>query len=78
MTVCYELPARRIDGTASRLVKGLDSAVRRSAGAISRWNRRRTTIRALQALSDHHLLDIGLERSRIAATVDELLDNEPA
>ena len=62
-----ERPGRQIDGIPSigalRLVNGLESAVRRSVGGISRWRQRRIAIRKLQALSDHHLADIGLDRS---------------
>ncbi len=57
-----------------RLVNGLESAVRRSVGGISRWRRRRTAIRELQALSDHHLTDIGLDRSQIVSTVEEIIE----
>lgn len=69
-------PGREIDGIPSiralRLVNGLESAVRRSVGGISRWRRRRTLIRKLQALSDHYLTDIGLDRSQIVSTVEEI------
>jgi len=68
-------PDRQIDGFPSiwalRLVNGLELAVRRSFGWISRWRQRRTTIRKLQALSDHYLLDIGLDRPQIVSTVEE-------
>lgn len=71
-------PGRRIDEIPSfgalRLVNGLESAVRRSIGAISRWRQRRTAIRELQALSDHHLTDIGLDRSQIVTTVEEIIE----
>ena len=55
-----------------RLVKGLESAVRRSIRGISRWHQRRRAIRELQALSDHHLADIGMDRSRIVSVVEEM------
>ena len=77
-------PGRQIDGTPSigalRLVNGLESAVRRSVGGISRWRQRRTAIRELQALSDHYLTDIGLDRSQIVSTVEEIIEtgNQPA
>ena len=71
-----ERPGRQIDGMlrigALRLVKCLKSAVRRSIGGISRWRRRRTAIRALQALSDHCLTDIGLDRSQIVSTAEKI------
>ncbi len=73
-----ERPARQVDGFlgigASRLVNGLVWAVRRSVGGISRWRHRRTAIRELQALSEHYLTDIGLERSQIVSTVDEIIE----
>ena len=73
-----ERPGRQIDGIPSigalRLVNGLESAVRRSVGGISRWRQRRTAIRELQALSDHHLTDIGLDRSQIVSTVEEIIE----
>ncbi len=71
-------PGRQIGAIPSigalRLVNGLKSAVRRSAGVISRWRQRRTAIRELQALSDHHLTDIGLDRSQIVTTVEEIIE----
>ncbi|WP_282611124.1 DUF1127 domain-containing protein [Pelagibius sp. Alg239-R121] len=41
---------------------------------IARWHRRRTTIRALRDLNDYYLKDIGLDRSQIEATVEEMID----
>ena len=71
-------PGRRIDSIPSvgalRLINGLKSAVRRSAGGISRWRRRRKAIRELQALSDHYLADIGLDRSQIVSTIEEMIE----
>ncbi len=73
-----ERPGYQIDGIPSigalRLVNGLESAVRRSVGGISRWRQRRTAIRELQALSDRHLTDIGLDRSQIVSTVEEIME----
>ncbi len=73
-----ERPGRQIDGILSigalRLANGLESVVRRSVGGISRWHQRRTAIRALQALSDHLLTDIGLDRSQIVSTVEEIVE----
>ncbi len=70
-------PSRQINGSPSigalRLVDGLKSAVRRIAGGISRWRQRRTAIRELQALSDHYLKDIGLDRAQIVSTVEEII-----
>jgi len=59
---------------ALRLVDVLASAVRRSVRVISRWRRRRAAIRELRALNDHYLRDIGLDRSRIVSTVEEILE----
>ena len=33
-----------------------------------------TAIRELQALSDHHLTDIGLDRSQIVSTVEDIIE----
>ena len=73
-----ERPGRQINAILSigvlRLVNG--SALRRSLGWISLWRRRRTAIRELQALSDHHLADIGLDRSQIVSTVEKTIKFE--
>jgi len=73
-----ERPGHQIDGILSigalRLVNGLESAVRRSVGGVSRWRQRRTAIRELQALSDHYLTDIGLDRSQIVSTVEKIVE----
>jgi uncharacterized protein YjiS (DUF1127 family) len=73
-----EQPGRQINAIlrigALRLVDG--SALRRSLGWISLWRRRRTAIRELQALSDHHLADIGLDRSQIVSTVEKTIKFE--
>ncbi len=71
-----ERPGRQINAILSigalRLVNG--SALRRSAAGISRWRQRRTAIRELQALSDHHLTGIGLDRSQIVSTVEAIIE----
>ena len=46
----------------------------RNLGWISRWRQRRTAIRELQALSDHYLTDIGLDRSQIVSTVEDIIE----
>ncbi len=73
-----EQPGRQIDGIPSigalRLVNGLETTVRRSAGGIFRSRQRRTAIREFQALNDHHLTDIGLDRSKIVSTVEEVIE----
>ena len=73
---------RQIDGQidgipgigALRLVNGLKSAVRRSVGVISRWRQGRRAARELQALSDHYLTDIGLDRSQIVPRVEKMIE----
>ena len=71
-------PGRQIGGLpnigAWRLVGGLVSALRRLVGGVSRWRRRRSAIRMLQALSDHHLRDIGLDRSQIVSRVEVTIE----
>ena len=56
-----------------RLVNGPISAVRWIVGGISRWRRRRNAIRELQAISDHYLKDIGLDRSQIVPAVENMI-----
>ena len=58
----------------ARPAGALASAFRRLAGGIARWRRWRRAIRDLQALSAHHLADIGLERAQIVPTVEALLE----
>lgn len=54
------------------LVNGLKSAVCLSAVSIYRWHQQCTMIRKLQALSDHHLRDIGLNRTDIVSYVEKI------
>jgi len=49
-------------------------ALRRTRGRISRWRRRRIGIRKFQALNDHYLTDIGLDRSQIVSKVEEIIE----
>jgi len=69
---------RQIDEILSvgilRIVQGLETVVRGTVGWIARQQQRRTAIRELQAMSDHFLADIGLERDQIAATVDQMIE----
>jgi len=69
---------RQIDGIpgtgALRRVNGLEAAVRQSVGWISRWRQRRSAIRKLQALNDHYLKDIGLDRSEIVSSVENIIE----
>ncbi|MEM7222132.1 MAG: DUF1127 domain-containing protein [Pseudomonadota bacterium] len=66
-------PEAQVDGivsvTALRAVNAVDAALE----SFARWRRRRAAIRELDALSDRHLQDIGLHRSQIASTVDEIV-----
>ncbi len=71
LTIDYlgEDPARWIG-------RGLTSAintVRSAVAAIVAWHGRRITIRALMALDDHTLKDIGLRRGNVFSVVDERL-----
>ncbi len=73
-----ERPGRQVDGIVSigafRAVNALESAIGRLAQSVTRWRQRRIAIRELQALSDHHLADIGLDRSQIVSTVEEIIE----
>jgi uncharacterized protein YjiS (DUF1127 family) len=73
-----ERPDRQIDAILSigalRQVNG--TALRRGLGWISLWRQRRTAIRELQTLIDHHLADIGLDRSQIVSTVEKVIKFE--
>ncbi len=75
-----ERPGRQIDGIAVRLVGGLESVVRRRVGGIFRRRQRRTAIRELQALRDHHLTEIGQDRSQIVSTSQRIIEtgDQPA
>ncbi|NIO41097.1 MAG: DUF1127 domain-containing protein [Burkholderiales bacterium] len=42
---------------------------------LERWRQRRATVRALNALSDWQLADIGIQRQAIPAAVDLALAN---
>jgi uncharacterized protein YjiS (DUF1127 family) len=73
-----ERPGRQVNAILGigtlRQING--SALRRSLDWISLWFRRRTAVRELQALSDHHLADIGLDRSQIVSTVEKTITFE--
>lgn len=60
-------------GQPRRLVLFLEAALRRGLGGVTRWRRQRGAVRELQALSDHYLRDIGLERSRIVPAVEAII-----
>lgn len=70
MTTYSALPNLGIGVGVLRLASGLDSAARRTVDWISRRLRRHTTIVTFEALSDHLLDDIGLNRFQIGSTVD--------
>ncbi len=68
---------RQLDGIPSigalRLVSCLKSSVLHGVDWISRWHHRRIGIRKLQALNDHYLKDIGLDRSEVVSYVEEII-----
>lgn len=57
-----------------QLVNDLESVVRRTISRVFHWWQRRTTIHKLQALNDHYLKDIGLDRSQIISSVDGIVE----
>ena len=57
-----------------RLFSSLESLARQTAGWISRWCRRRADARKLQALSDHYLRDVGLDRSQIVSPFERIIE----
>ena len=59
-----------------RLVRGIVGIIAQGAEALRRWHRRRVAYRALMALNDHLLQDIGLDRAQIPAAVDGLWRHE--
>lgn len=63
-------------GSLLRLIQFVETAIRRELAALSREKLRLTRIRELQGFSDRQLRDIGVERSDIAATVEEILDRK--
>ena len=48
------------------------AATYRATGAFTRWYNERATIKALRALEDHRLDDIGVRRDEIAAVARKL------
>ncbi len=59
-----------------RLVRGIVGIIAQGAEALRRGHRRRVAYRALMALNDHLLHDIGLHRAQIPAAVDGLWRHE--
>lgn len=51
---------------------GVTDFIRKTANAVSTWNKRRVAIRELNALSDRQLSDIGLLRADIPEVVEHL------
>lgn len=60
----------------SRLIHAVEDAVRQRLIKISRERLRHRRIRTLQGLSDRQLLDIGVERADITATVEKVLERK--
>ncbi len=71
-----ELRAQTVRQALRGLIRGSVGAVRHGAETLRRWHRRRVAYRALMALNDHLLRDIGLHRAQIPAAVDGLWRNE--
>ena len=71
-----ELRAQAVRQALRGLIRGSVGAVRQGAEALRRWHRRRVAYRALMALNDHLLHDIGLDRAQIPAAVDGLWRHE--
>lgn len=60
---------RTRDADPLRLIDVPEYLVRRGIGWLARWRRRRSAVIALQALNDHYLNDIGLDRDQIESAV---------
>jgi len=69
----HERFAQPILESLSRLIQAAEEAMRLGLGKISRERLRRARIQELRNMSDRQLLDIGVERSEIAATVERIL-----
>ncbi|MEP3115814.1 DUF1127 domain-containing protein [Nisaea sp.] len=65
-----------ISESVFRLIRAADTAIHRGLHKIARERLRRARIKELQGLTDHQLLDIGVERSEIAATVEKVLERK--
>ncbi len=70
------LRAQAVQQALRRLVRGIVGIIAQGAEALRRWHRRRVAYRALMALNDHLLHDIGLHRAQIPAAVDGLWRHE--
>ena len=58
-------------------MRGIVGIIAQGTETLRRWHRRRVAYRALMALNDHLLHDIGLHRAQIPAAVEESLWNQP-
>ena len=67
----------RTAGTWLERGEGLARVVTRVVSAIARARARRHTLRALYALDDRILQDIGLARDQVESTVDAMLSRPP-
>lgn len=56
-----------------RWLTGIGAGVFRSLSVFWRWRQRGLGLGTLKNLSDHQLRDIGIDRSRIAAMVEEVV-----
>jgi len=56
----------------------MEALIASAVARFGRWRERRRTIRALRALDDWLLKDVGVRRSEIPAVVDRLLSASPA
>ncbi len=70
------LRAQAVQRAVRRLVRGIVGIIAQGTETLQRWHRRRVAYRALMALNDHLLRDIGLDRAQIPAAVDGLWRHE--
>ncbi len=73
---CHKRFAQPILENLSRLIRAAEEAMHLGLGKISRERLRRARIQQLQKMNDRQLLDIGVERSEIAATVEGILEQK--
>ncbi len=71
-----ELRAQAVRQALRRLVRGIVGIIAQGTETLRRWHRRQVAYRALMALNDHLLHDIGLDRAQIPAAVDGLWRHE--
>jgi uncharacterized protein YjiS (DUF1127 family) len=58
------------------MVEYISSVARRISGAVLQWRERRIGLRTLEALNDHNLKDIGIERSDLPSYVTKALKRD--